>query len=231
MDKFIEGYKAEESIRPERHTKKVALTIDNYFIDIVKSQTMAQVSEFMAIYPGLIPIPTRCDDIKVAACGFKKLTRYDPKLFDIPNIGGIALKCGRQSGIVCIDFDVDERRDVTEIIERYNMKETLWETSPSGGMHFYYEYEPLKNKAHSEISLDVRSDGGYSVCGLTCNYRFSNIGCSIKKMPSGLVDFLISHDFGCSEQNTKTKRETKKIKSYTNSNLKYFCDFFKSINY
>lgn len=91
-------------------------------------------------------------------------------------ITGSALITGKSSNIMVLDLDRnhgDSKRDGVEVykqmVENLGMTEdekqqafnTFTVRTPNGGLHLYFKYrEGLKNGSNSDLSIDIRTDGG-----------------------------------------------------------------------
>jgi hypothetical protein len=90
--------------------------------------------------------------------------------------GEWAVRCGAASGIIVLDAEgtVDDRHNVTgvEVLDSFESwtgglmlpATALVASTPSGGVHRYYEYVPgLRGKNRVLPGVDLKSDGGYVV--------------------------------------------------------------------
>jgi len=75
---------------------------------------------------------------------------------------GIGIITGKISGIVVVDV---EKEGLLETVKTLNIKEgNRYAETISGGRHYYYRYEPLKNAVKVDgLNFDIRGDGGFVV--------------------------------------------------------------------
>lgn len=85
----------------------------------------------------------------------------------------VAVTCGRRSGIVVIDLDIDDVRDVDGYVELFGwasarglkVPEVLVQETGSGGRHLVLRYPedglPIRNATGWLDHVDLKSDGGY----------------------------------------------------------------------
>lgn len=82
---------------------------------------------------------------------------------------GIGMPCGPASGLMAIDYDVDEAVNVhnvrEEFHERFDLPQTLLVASVRGGLHEYLRYAPDVGRLIHAIhpSVDILGEGGYVV--------------------------------------------------------------------
>jgi hypothetical protein len=78
----------------------------------------------------------------------------------------VAIRTGRESGIVVIDLDGDEGSDSLYLLERehQDLPRTARVVTPRGGQHLYFRYpgvEVRNSAGRLGERIDVRGDGGY----------------------------------------------------------------------
>ncbi|CAI3541415.1 phage/plasmid primase, P4 family [Clostridium neonatale] len=132
---------------------------------------------------------------------------YDFKQYSNKNITGFSLVCGKPSGIMVIDIDLNHgetngQESFNKLIEDLSEedKEQILNTytinTPNGGKHLYFQYEKgLKSKANYVTSVDIRTDGGLIVLqgsqvkidNEIREYKVLN-DTNINKMPKSLFD-------------------------------------------
>lgn len=82
---------------------------------------------------------------------------------------GIGMPCGPASGLMAIDYDIDEGVDVQEVREsfheRFDLPQTLLVGSIRGGLHEYLKYAPDVGRQIHAIhpAVDILGEGGYVV--------------------------------------------------------------------
>src|SRR5262249_28410888 len=78
----------------------------------------------------------------------------------------IGIACGKVSNLTVLDVDVkpevDGRDTLRELeLEHGELPETPIVISGSGGLHYYFQYEPeLRNAVKFAPGLDIRTEGG-----------------------------------------------------------------------
>lgn len=116
-------------------------------------------------------------------------------------------------GITVIDFDVKNHTDSLKYIDMFDMKKTLYETTPSGGYHFYYKYDNrLKNTENQDLQIDIRNNGGYIVCGATNGYIWQNLGVELQQIPEGLIE-IFKESGMCFEKDETLLEKSTAVKS------------------
>ena len=78
----------------------------------------------------------------------------------------VAVRTGRESGLVVLDVDGDDGFESLRVLEREHgrLPTTLTVKTPRGGGHFYFAHpgREVRNSAGQlGVGLDVRGDGGY----------------------------------------------------------------------
>lgn len=77
----------------------------------------------------------------------------------------IGLRTGKESGVTVIDVDVKPDKNGFESLGR-KLEAVIVIITPSGGMHYYYAYNPdIKTCTNYNglAGVDIRNDGGYVV--------------------------------------------------------------------
>jgi len=77
------------------------------------------------------------------------------------------IPCGKQNGIIVLDVDVKNKNGF-ETLKKLNLEipKTLYQRTPSNGMHFFFKYEHDKdpgNKVGFIEGCDLRSEGGFVI--------------------------------------------------------------------
>lgn len=115
--------------------------------------------------------------------GFYAATLDLDRVDDMIRTGGpglLAVRTGRPSGLVVLDFEVDDKdaEGITglEVAEQWNawtgwfLPPTISARSGSGGLHLFYAYPPegLRGRPRILPNVDLKSDGGYVAvpCGV-----------------------------------------------------------------
>jgi len=79
----------------------------------------------------------------------------------------IALACGPESGVYCVDIDLDESKGVDgwESLKEFPpMPDTVSQQSPRGGGHFFFKTNrPPRNMNSFRNGIDIRSAGFYVI--------------------------------------------------------------------
>ena len=82
----------------------------------------------------------------------------------------IGIPTGKPSGLVVLDFDIKEDANGFESWEALGQslpQNVIEVKTPSGGSHFYFQYDPARPDRNSGgkvgSGIDVRGDGGYVV--------------------------------------------------------------------
>jgi P4 family phage/plasmid primase-like protien len=90
-----------------------------------------------------------------------KFSWKDPKLrMQLNNKSGYAILTGNESKISVIDIDDSTLEHNKKLMEVMKYCNTIAITKPNH-YHYYFKYNPkLKNTQDSELSLDIRNDGG-----------------------------------------------------------------------
>ena len=140
----------------------------------------------------------------VPANQFRACENINHKLF---NVGVLT---GSINNIIVVDVDVkdDGIEEMNKYISEYGIIETLTVKTPSGGNHYYFNYNGqdyddnylienyLKNssKYRNGKGIDIRSNGGYIIAPPSeydgKKYEVSN-DCKIIDMPRTLIDWLL----------------------------------------
>lgn len=123
--------------------------------------------------------------------GFYAATSNLDRVDDMIRTGGpglLAIRTGRPSGLVVLDFEVDDKdaEGITglEVAEQWNawtgwwLPPTLCARSGAGGLHMFYRYptEGLRGRPRVLPNVDLKSDGGYVAvpCGVDQRVWFGN---------------------------------------------------------
>jgi len=74
--------------------------------------------------------------------------------------------CGPENGILVLDVDLKHDQNGIDTINSMGLElpETMWQQTPSGGYHFFFEFDPNRNpgnKVKFLKGLDIRSTGGW----------------------------------------------------------------------
>jgi len=77
------------------------------------------------------------------------------------------IPCGQENGVTVLDVDVKSENGI-ETLKSQNLilPETMFQQTPSGGYHFFFQYDPTKqlgNKVGFLPGLDIRENAGYVV--------------------------------------------------------------------
>lgn len=137
-----------------------------------------------------------------------------------PNFN-VAIRTGKESGIVVIDVDGEEGQKSLELlIEQYgDLPETVESKTGSGGRHILFKYPSLENGRiksrincfFNESKIDIRADGGYIIAppsthpnGNVYEWELSSrpLEVDIAELPKWMMHFLIE-----SNHIAKPKRE------------------------
>ena len=111
--------------------------------------------------------PLRKGGFKNASTDLKKLDRDLTRYPD----GMLAIRTGSESGIIVIDIDVDEPKEVNgrpwlEEARAKGLPDGPTVQTPRGGLHLYFAHpgEPISNSAGAlHKGVDVRGDSGYVI--------------------------------------------------------------------
>ncbi len=150
----------------------------------------------------------------------------------LSNGAGIGIPTGKINNIIVVDLDfykIDEDnlfiKDFgTNFIKEFN---TLTTRTGSGGLHLFFNYdEDIKQTTNEELSVDIRSDGGYVVGagtkvkkdGVIKEYIIEN-DTEIKTIPENLKKWLLDKLYS-KEQKKNKKRKDKLVK--VNKELDYY---------
>jgi hypothetical protein len=111
----------------------------------------------------------------------------------------IGMPTGRRSGTFVMDVDRLEALDELEPELRRELEQTLTVRTRSGGLHFYFEYEPgITNSAGTlPNGIDVRGEGGYVIAPYSRDYKIIN-HVKISPAPKALLDKLREKKKVCS---------------------------------
>lgn len=124
----------------------------------------------------VIPISLNHEGQKVPLLvGWKSKASNDPaqieqwKQFYRDRIAFFGAPCGADNGIIVLDVDVKNGDNGFETLKSMGLEipPTWYQTTPSKGMHFFFQYDPQRdpgNKVKFLPGLDLRSTGGW--CGL-----------------------------------------------------------------
>ena len=118
---------------------------------------------------------------------------------EIPPGSNIGLVTGQKSNIVVID--IDKKTGGFESLKEWEsplgpLPRTLTSNTQSGGLHYFYEYDPQVNRNRTAIApgIDIRSDGGFVVLppsvGVQGSYSWVDQGTPIAKLSPPWVRFL-----------------------------------------
>ena len=130
----------------------------------------------------------------------------------------IGVVCGKKSGVFVVDIDVkdDGMKTWTGLIEKYGPVKTLYQTTPSGGLHYFFKYEDKYDNLPGTVKvngvgIDLRTNGNQVVCEPSVykngSYKM-NKEHEVNEMPTWLYDWINRH-FEVKEQAPKTKTKTK----------------------
>ncbi|GFO57257.1 hypothetical protein GMSM_42640 [Geomonas sp. Red276] len=127
----------------------------------------------------------------------------------------IALKTGRDSGIVVLDADPPKEgssesglQNLADLEACHGRISTLRATTTSGGQHLFFRApkERLGNRAGILTGIDFRGDGGFVVLAPSRTpagaYRWQNPGTRIAEMPEWLLELVTT-------KKTKGKKGTR----------------------
>ena len=122
-----------------------------------------------AIARGWFVFPLR-EDSKAPACmnGFKDASN-DPerieKWWELDPNYNIGIATGELSGLTVLDVDIKNGKAGEKSVNKLGLAmDTYMVRTPSGGWHYYYEYEPgTRSRIDVMPGIDIRSDGGYVV--------------------------------------------------------------------
>lgn len=118
-----------------------------------------------------------------------------------PNLN-VAVRTGRESGIVVLDVDGDEGWDSLHRLEDENeeLPTTASIRTPSGGQHFYFLHPgvEVRNTAGFPAErLDIRGDGGYVLAppsvGASGRCYELDEEAAIAPMPQWLLDLILNY--------------------------------------
>lgn len=110
--------------------------------------------------------------------------------------GQLAVRTGSASNIIVIDAEAGEGVDVIDGFEGWTdgvaLPRTMVATSPSGGVHLYFQYEAgIKSRNRILPSVDLKSDGGYVALPDGSNGRGWVDGVDVwARLPSNLAEWL-----------------------------------------
>lgn len=89
---------------------------------------------------------------------------------------GIALITGKINGIIVLDVDVKGDKTGIDSLKGKYLPITPTVKTPSGGMHYYYQYpqgiEKVASKTNLLEKVDIKADGGYVVMPFTNGYEW-----------------------------------------------------------
>ena len=93
--------------------------------------------------------------------GWQKLTERVPLENHKGNVGFLT---GKNSGITVVDIDAKDggMEEWERLIAEHGDPSTTYQTTPSGGRHYFFQYEPTINQAtkFNGVGIDTRNDGG-----------------------------------------------------------------------
>ena len=120
-----------------------------------------------------------------------------------PN-SNIGLATGKDANLVVVDVDVKNDAGGMESLKQLQDEcgdfDTLMVHTPSGGLHFYFEYPQgnydIRNAAGLRAGIDIRANGGYVIApGSSIDgnaYEFDNTDKEIAELPPELLKILIN---------------------------------------
>ena len=110
---------------------------------------------------------------------------------------GFIVRPGIKSNILVIDYDYHgkETTNTTNILQRLKDTSTFYIITPTGGYHFYFEYDKrIKiNKICIFNNIDIKTEGGLLFLGIredgeyTINYKYA----LVKKIPDDILTELL----------------------------------------
>ena len=116
----------------------------------------------------------------------------------------IGLVTGKDANLVVIDVDVKDNaggiKSLKQLENNYGQFDTLMVHSPSGGIHYYFEYPQgnydIRSTTGLRPGIDVRANGGYIIApGSTVDgipYQFDDKDKEIAELPDELLKILIT---------------------------------------
>lgn len=116
----------------------------------------------------------------------------------------IGLVTGKDANLVVIDVDVKDNaggiKSLKQLENNYGQFDTLMVHSPSGGIHYYFEYPQgnydIRSTTGLRPGIDVRANGGYIIApGSTIDgipYQFDDKDKEIAELPDELLKILIT---------------------------------------
>ena len=120
-----------------------------------------------------------------------------------PN-ANIGLLTGKSNNLVVVDVDVKNDAGGMASLEQLQDECGEFNTrivhTPSGGLHFYFEYpqdvDTIKNRTNMKPGIDIRADGGYVIAPGSCidgnYYEFDDADKEIAELPQKLLEMLAS---------------------------------------
>lgn len=152
------------------------------------------------------------------ACGLSKNWTNKQAFFkDIikavkKGITGYAIKTGKKSGIIVIDYDEKENNN-PEILEQLKATNTLTVKSPNG-LHFYFKYNDLLYKGTTRIfnCYDIRTNGNCCFYGerIDGNYEILDENADILECPKNIAETLYqeANSYKLTDEDIKNNKST-----------------------
>lgn len=155
-------------------------------------------------------------NIKVRSGKEPKIKSYKSttKSINIPDDRDCGIMTGEKSNLTVVDIDIknDGLKTWKKLCDENDFKnDTIYETTPSGGLHYYFKYEsklPL-NQGFNGVGIDIRNNNGFIKCAPSIGYEFKqhwDNGFEVCEMPKWLLNWFL--------------KDKKRIKSKQNVNDK-----------
>ncbi len=147
----------------------------------------------------------------------------------------IGIVCGKKSGVFVLDIDVkdDGLKTWETLIKDNGEPNTLYQTTPSGGRHYFFKYHKKYDDLVGTtklrgVGIDIRTNGNQVVCEPSSytNGKYKMHGMIIADMPEWLYKWII--ESYTKKQEKEQKKDDDKKNNADNDKISQFLNsFFK----